>query len=65
MRSARHRVDIASQDGRHVEHDGDPDSAREPPASTLARLGWFVLLWLGGVLAITLVGLAIRAAIMP
>ena len=29
------------------------------------RLGWFVLLWLGGVLVVTLVGLLIRAVLAP
>ena len=55
----RHRRDIGTDDAGHVEHDGDPDSDVEPPASTLA------LLWLGGVGTVTAVGLAIRAAIMP
>ena len=61
----RHRRDIGTDDAGHVEHDGDPDSDVEPPASALARLGWFALLWLGGVGTVTAVGLAIRAAIMP
>lgn len=61
----RHRTDIGRGDGRHVDHDGDPDVEVEPPASTLVRLGWFVALWAGGVAVVTLVGLAIRAAIMP
>jgi hypothetical protein len=30
-----------------------------------SRLVWFVLLWLGGVLAVTAVGLIIRAFLMP
>lgn len=30
-----------------------------------SRLVWFVLLWLGGVLAVTAVGLVIRAFLMP
>jgi len=29
------------------------------------RLGWFVLLWLGGVTAVGLVGLLIRAVLAP
>ena len=61
----RHRTDIGRGDGRHVDHDGDPDAEAEPPASALARLGWFVALWAGGVATVTAVGLAIRAAIMP
>ena len=61
----RHRVDIGRDDGRHVEHDGDPDAEAEPPHSTLARLAWFVALWAGGVAAVTVVGLAIRTAIVP
>ena len=63
--SRRHRRDIASDDPRHVAHDGDPDAPHEPPASTLARLGWFVLLWAGGVATVTAVGYAIRLAIAP
>ena len=61
----RHRRDIASDDPRHVAHDGDPDARNEPPASTLARLGWFALLWGCGVAAVTTVGYAIRLAIVP
>ena len=29
------------------------------------QLGWFVLLWLGGIAAITVVALIIRAVLMP
>lgn len=32
--------------------------------ATLSRLGWFVGLWLAGVLTITVVGYAIRLVIM-
>ena len=60
-----HRRDIASDDPGHVAHDGDPDAPGEPPTSTLARLGWFALLWAGGVAAVTTVGYAIRSAIVP
>jgi hypothetical protein len=31
-----------------------------PPPSLASRLGWFVLLWLGGVAAVALVGLIIK-----
>jgi len=33
------------------------------PPGLLRRLGWFVLLWLGGVAAVSIVGLAIRLAL--
>lgn len=65
VRAQPYRVDIGSDDLRAVDNDGDPDSDRTPPTSAWARLGWFVLLWCGGVLTITVVGLAIRAAILP
>ena len=32
---------------------------------SLKKLGWFALLWLGGVAAVSAVGYAIRLAIMP
>lgn len=38
--------------------------SRQPKTSSLAqRLGWFVLLWGGGVLAITIVGMMIKLAL--
>ncbi|MEQ1612432.1 MAG: hypothetical protein ABL904_06740 [Hyphomicrobiaceae bacterium] len=38
--------------------------SREPEPSSLARrLGWFVLLWGGGVLAVTIVGMSIKLAL--
>ena len=62
----RHRRDIAADEpAGHVEHDGDPDGDAEPPTSALERVGWFVLLWLGGVATVTAVGYAIRVAVMP
>ena len=64
-RPTRHRRDIASDDPRHVAHDGDPDTDAEPPTSTLARVGWFVALWAGSVATITAVGYAIRLAVVP
>ena len=33
------------------------------PPGLLRRLGWFVLLWLSGVAAVAVVGLAIRLAL--
>jgi hypothetical protein len=34
------------------------------PASTLTRLAWFAFLWLAGVAAVALIGLAIRAVLL-
>jgi hypothetical protein len=33
------------------------------PPGLLRRLGWFALLWLGGVAAVAIVGLAIKLAL--
>jgi len=35
------------------------------PGTLLQRLGWFVLLWLAGVLCVTVVGYVIRLFIGP
>lgn len=44
-------------------------TGREPPGKAgggaWRRLGWFVLLWAGGVAAVSVVGLLIRAVLMP
>lgn len=40
--------------------DGDPGNAA---GSLWSKLGWFVLLWLGGVATVGLVAFAIRAAV--
>ena len=39
--------------------------SEDAPESWARRIGWFVLLWLGGVAVVALVGLVIRTAIMP
>lgn len=36
-----------------------------PAPKALRQMGWFVALWLAGVATVTLVGLAIRAVLMP
>lgn len=36
-----------------------------PAPKALRQAGWFVGLWLAGVVVITLIGLAIRAVLMP
>ena len=65
MAPRRHTRDIGlDEPAGHVAHDGDPDDDAEPPTSRLERLGWFVLLWLGGVATVTAVGYAIRAAVL-
>jgi len=33
--------------------------------SSFKQLGWFVVLWTGGVLTVTIVGLAIRTVLVP
>ncbi|NDV86046.1 DUF2474 domain-containing protein [Aurantimonas aggregata] len=40
---------------------GEPGDA---PASLWKRLGWFVLLWLGGIAAVSLLGLIIRSVLI-
>ncbi|MEF2551481.1 DUF2474 domain-containing protein [Aurantimonas sp. A2-1-M11] len=44
--------------------DGRPDADRETPGSLKGRIGWFILLWLGGVAAVTAVGYAIRLVLI-
>ena len=36
----------------------------EPQASVWERIGWFVLLWLGGFAAVSLVGFIIRSVLI-
>ena len=38
-----------------------PRTDDEEGGGTAKKVGWFVALWAGGVLAVTVVGLAIRA----
>jgi hypothetical protein len=40
------------------------ESPHQPP-SLLSRLGWFVLLWLGGVGTVTIVGYGLRLWLAP
>ncbi|UIJ71232.1 DUF2474 domain-containing protein [Aurantimonas sp. HBX-1] len=40
---------------------GEP---REAPDSLWKRLGWFVLLWLGGFAAVSLLGFVIRSVLI-
>ena len=42
-----------------------PESSDERPKSLKGRLGWFILLWVGSVLALYIVSRLIRWAIMP
>jgi hypothetical protein len=38
-------------------------SRESKPSSLARRLGWFVLLWGGGVLAVTIIGMMIKLAL--
>jgi hypothetical protein len=40
---------------------GEP---REAPDSLWKRIGWFVLLWLGGIAVVSLLGLIIRSVLI-
>lgn len=49
--------------GDRLSDDGLSDDG--PPAAIWPRLAWFVLLWAGGVAAVTAVGLLIRLVLKP
>lgn len=42
---------------------GGPEKEPGPPNSRIKRVLWFVALWLGGVAAVSLVGLVIRSVL--
>jgi hypothetical protein len=46
-----------ARDGR------DHDASREPFRRTARRLGWFVLLWAGGVAAVGLLAMVLRLVV--
>lgn len=45
-------------------HGDGPQAGNETPGSLKSRLGWFALLWLGGVAAVATVGYGIRLVLI-